>query len=54
MEGTATEVGGADATGDVQIKGAKENAQPMAVAQQQLSGSEALEKENIKNLYEDV
>jgi hypothetical protein len=23
MEGTATEVGGADATGDVQIKGAK-------------------------------
>jgi hypothetical protein len=52
MEGTAAEVGDADAAGDVQIKGAKENAQPMAVAQQQLSGSEALEKENIKNLYE--
>ncbi|AQK88679.1 Protein SUPPRESSOR OF PHYA-105 1 [Zea mays] len=45
MEGTAAEVGGAgaDAAGDVQIKGAKENAQPTAAQQQQPSGSEALE-----------
>jgi protein suppressor of PHYA-105 1 len=45
MEGTAAEVGGAgaDAAADVQIKGAKENAQPTAAAQQQPSGSEALE-----------